>query len=134
MDEDERAALLDRVNSQGATVGASMPETVDIGGDELALREFVIEARALEEIPPETEQRLDATKRTLREERDRRMERLESDPLDGDEAEQLADEIVGLDRALNALETIRHPGYGEQSKAATVEDHRRWLGFLDDIS
>ena len=134
MDEDERAALLDRVTSQSATVGASMPETVGIGDDELALRKFVIETRKLQRIPPETEERLEATKRTLREERASRMERPESAPIGSETAAELAEEIIGLDRALNALETIRYPGYGDQAQAASVEDHRRWLGFLDDIS
>jgi hypothetical protein len=100
MDDGERDDLLERISRQGATVGASVPETITIGGEEIELAEFLIKTRKLERTPPET----------------------------------IADEIVGIDRALNALETIRHPHYGDLSRAQFVQDNKRWVDFLDQIA
>ncbi len=134
MDDAAREKLLRRVSRQGATVGASLPETVSIGDEELPLAEFVIETRKIPGVPPEHRDLLVAAKKTLRSERARRLDRLESDPLDLAAAETLADEIVGIDRALNALENIRKPEYGETARTATVDNHKRWAKFLDTLS
>lgn len=68
-----------------------------------------------------------------RDERAQRVDRLETGPLDREAAEQLAEEIVGIDRALNALKTIRHPDFGEESRVPTTDDHKRWFGFLESV-
>ena len=133
MDESARAELLRSVNRQSATVGASIPETITIHGNEIQLQEFLIEARAVEEMSAETSDTVETAKRTFREERAQRVERIESETLSREEAEEVADEIVGIDRALNALETIRHPDYGEEAQSSTIEDHKRWLSFLDSV-
>jgi hypothetical protein len=134
MDDAERAELLERVNRKGATIGASLPETVTVGDEELPLAEFVIETRKVPGVPPEHRDLLDDAKRTLRTERAQRLERLEEAPLDVETAETLADEIVGIDRALNALENIRQPDYGDTAKTAAIDDHKRWATFLDQLS
>lgn len=134
MDEAEREALIERVSRQSATVGASLPERITVDGAELELEAFIVETRTLERLPPETEATLDAAKRTLRAERDQRFERLETTDIDRAAAERLADEIVGIDRALNALETIRRPDYGDEARGASVADHRRWLDFVEALS
>lgn len=133
MDEAERRRLLKRISRQGATVGASIPDTITVGGDELALDEFLIETRKVDRIPPEAEETLIEAKRALQEERTRRVERLESESLDLETAETLADEIVGIDRALNALKNIRRPEYGEEARRAKIDDHRKWVDFLDTV-
>ena len=152
MDESEREAILDRVTSQSATVGASVPETVDIDGTAVDLSEFIVETRAIETVPPEVDRKVSSVKATLRAERERRMDRLRGDrlrgdrtrgesdgpdspggPLDRKTAERLADEVVGIDRALNALETIRHPDFADEHRSATLDGHERWLSFVDAV-
>lgn len=133
MDDDQRDALLRRINRGSATVGAKVPETITVHGEELPLSEFIIETRKVDGVPPEAVETLDAAKRALREERTRRVDRLETEPLDSETAETIADEVVGIDRALNALQTIRHPDYGDEATTAEIDDHKRWLGFLDRI-
>ena len=145
MDQEEREAILDRVASQSATVGASVPDAVTIDGTAVDLSEFIVETRAIETVPPEVERKVSSVRSTLRAERERRMDRLrgESDgsdrtgsadaPLDRETAETLADEIVGIDRALNALETIRHPDFAEEHRSATLDGHERWLAFVDAV-
>ena len=133
MDDAARERLLRRVNRQSATVGASLPETVTVGGEELPLAEFVIETRKVPGVPPEHRDPLASAKQTLRAERARRVGRLESEPLDLERAETLADEIIGIDRALNALDNIGQPDYGETARTASIEDHERWTSFLDKL-
>ena len=55
------------------------------------------------------------------------------DALDREAAERLADEIIGIDRALNALETIRHPDFADEHRTATLDGHERWLAFVDEV-
>jgi len=146
MDESEREAILDRVTSQSATVGASVPDTVTIDGSPVDLSEFIVETRAVETVPPDVERKVSSVKSTLRAERERRMARLRGErgetdakdahddaPLDRETAERLADEIVGIDRALNALETIRHPDFADEHRSATLDGHERWLAFVDAV-
>lgn len=133
MDEADRRALLKRVSRQGATVGAKLPETVIVEGTEIDLDAFLIETRALERIPPEAAETLAEAKRVFRDAREERYERLKEAPLDEEEAESLATEIIGIDRALNALDTIRRPRYGDESQANHIEDYKRWLGFLESV-
>jgi len=134
MDEAVRERLLARVNRQSATIGASLPETVTVDGEDLPLAEFVIETRTVPGVPPEHRELLADAKKTLRDERAQRLERLESAPLAREDAETLADEIVGIDRALNALENIRQPDYGDTARTAAIDDHKRWSAFLDQLS
>ncbi len=133
MNSDERTELLKRVNRQSATVGASIPETITVDGHELELREFLVETRKVDEIPPETNKLLSRAKQVFAAERNKRVDRLKHDQLTSDEAEQLANEIIGIDRARNALKTIRHPDFGEEARNANIDDHKRWLSFLDSI-
>ena len=133
MNNTERDELLARVNRQSATVGASIPETITVDGHELELREFLIESRKIDELPPETSALVSRARQLFATERQQRVEQLKTDPLTREEAERLADEIIGIDRAQNALKTIRHPDFGEESRHTTIDDHKRWLSFLDSI-
>ena len=133
MNKAERQELLDRVNRQSATIGASTPDTITIQGEELDLQEFLIETRNIETLPAETSELVSRARQSLAAERQQRVDRLETDQLSREEAEQLADEIVGIDRARNALKTIRHPSFGEDAQTNNIDDHKRWLSFVDSI-
>ncbi len=134
MDEQQREEYLAEVRRKGSTIGASLPETVEIGGDEIKLGEFLIETRKLDAVPEEATAKIQQAREVLAAERETRVDRLETEALDKETAEQLVDEINGIDRALNALENIRHPNYGQQSESRIIEDHKRWLGFVDQIN
>jgi hypothetical protein len=131
--EAEREALLDRVNSPSATVGATVPDEIDVDGTALDLSAFIVETRKVDTVPPALDRRVSAACESLRAERERRVDRLETDPLDRETAEALADEVVGIDRALNALEGIRRPGFADEHHADTLESHERWLAFVDQV-
>ncbi|WP_394338336.1 DUF5788 family protein [Halorubrum trapanicum] len=133
MTDAEREALLDRVNSQGATIGASVPDEVEIHGEAVDLSAFIVETRKVDTVPPALDRKVTAARDALRSERERRVERLEAEPIDPETAETLAEEVIGIDRALNALEGIRHPGFADEHHADTLAGHERWLAFVDQV-
>mgnify|MGYP007025115664 FL=1 len=131
--DDVREALLDRVNSQSATIGASVPDEVDVHGESVDLSAFIVETRKVDAVPPALDRKVTAAQESLRTERERRIERLETEPIDRETAETLAEEVVGIDRALNALDGIRRPGFADEHHADTLESHERWLAFVDQV-
>jgi len=134
MDDETRAELLERVNRQSATIGAKTPETITIDGQTVDLQEFIIETRELPEIPPGTKELVSTAKQRLRNERTKRVDRLKNDDsLDQETAEELADEIVGIDRARNALDSLYRPDYAKDVRTADIDDYKRWLGFLESV-
>ncbi|MBP1901860.1 hypothetical protein J2744_001538 [Halorubrum trapanicum] len=131
--DDQRETLLDRVNSQSATIGASVPDEIEVDGSALDLSAFIVETRKVDTVPPALDRKVTAARESLRRERERRVDRLETDVLGRETAEALADEVVGIDRALNALEGIRRPGFADEHHADTLAGHERWLAFVDQV-
>lgn len=133
LDEATREALLDRVTTQSATVGASVPDEIEIGGTAVDLSAFIVESRKVDAVPPALDRKVTAARESLRAGRERRLDRLETERLDRETAETLAEEIIGIDRALNALEGIRRPGFADEHHADTLAGHERWLAFVDRV-
>ncbi|WP_293031658.1 DUF5788 family protein, partial [Natronococcus sp.] len=77
MQEYERKQLLERVEREGATVGADIPETITVQGEEIDLRTFVFEIKRRETVPPGERDRVEQAKRNLRRERVERLEAIE---------------------------------------------------------
>lgn len=129
----ERAQLVERVERDGATIGVSMPDEIDIDGEPFALREFVFEIKRLDDLPASKREELQAVKRRLRRARRRREERLEEADISYEEGERLVEEILGLSRALNALQSLGGPGIGAEARASETADEKRWYSFLGDV-
>lgn len=130
MHEYERKQLLERVRREAATVGAEIPDTIEIDGESLDLSAFVFETRRQETVPPDQRERVEAVKTKLRRERTRRVDRLESGTLSYDEGETLAESIVRIDRALHALEDLEPADVEAERQTATTADRKRWMRFL----
>ena len=130
MKEYERAQLLARIDRDGATVGSSIPEEVDVQGETLALREFVFETSRRDSIPPGERDRVDRAKRTLRRERNERVERIETGDVTREEAERDVEIVIGIDRALTALESLGSTDLEATQRAAEAADAKRWTSFL----
>ena len=129
----ERERLLERIEREGATVGASIPETVEVAGEELALKEFVFEVKKLEELPPEKREEVHEARKLLRRERLARKQRLETETMTLAEGEAIAAEIVGIDRALNALESLGRTDLEAEAEANEAADTKRWFSFLRKV-
>jgi hypothetical protein len=122
VDEHERKRLLERVDRDGATVGASIPETIEADGERLPLREAVLDPDAADVSVPEL-------KVALRRARTERYERLEAGDVSVSEGERIADEIVGIDRARDVLGSSTDDLEAEAERQAAM-DRKRWLSFL----
>lgn len=128
--EHERKRLLERINREGATVGARIPEHVELQGEPFALREFVLEVKRRDVVPPEDRERVADAKKRLRRERLARRQTIEAGEVSVEEGERLAQDIVGLDRALNALESLEPTDLEAEAAAKETADRKRWLTFL----
>ena len=130
MKEYQRKQLLERVNREAATVGAAIPDTIEIQGESVDLQEFVFEIKRRETIPPGERERVETAKKNLRRERLQRFQRIENDEVDFETGEELAASIIGIDRALNALEGLRRPDLESEARKQEAADQKRWMNFL----
>jgi hypothetical protein len=128
--EFERKQLLERVNREAATVGAAIPETIEVQGEEVDLQEFVFEIKRRETVPTGERERVERAKRNLRRERLERLQRIEDGEVSYAEGERLAESIVGIDRALNALEALGPADLEREAEAQEAADRKRWMKFL----
>ncbi|WP_248516089.1 DUF5788 family protein [Salinarchaeum laminariae] len=126
----ERKQLLASVERDGATIGVSIPETVDVQGEPVDLREFVMEISRRDTVPAGERERVDRAKRNLRRERTERLDRLEDGDISKAEGEDLANAIVGIDRALNALESLGPTDLEGERERKEAADQKRWVSFL----
>ncbi|PSP18983.1 hypothetical protein BRC62_02375 [Halobacteriales archaeon QH_10_67_13] len=130
MREYRRKQLLERIGRDGATVGQSIPERIEIQGEEIDLREFVFEIRRRETIPSGERDRVERAKRNLRRERREREQRIEAGEISYEEGERLAEAIIGIDRALTELESLGPVDVEREAEANETADRKRWLQFL----
>ncbi|RLM59563.1 hypothetical protein DVK02_02140 [Halobellus sp. Atlit-31R] len=130
MKEFQRKQLLERVDREGATVGVDIPDRIDVQGEEIDLREFVFEIKRRDTIPSGERERVEQAKKNLRRERLQRRQRIESGEVSYEEGERLAESIIGIDRALNALEQLRPVDLEQEAKVQQAADQKRWMSFL----
>jgi len=128
--EYERKRLLERIEREGATVGSDIPETVEVQGETVELRSFVFEVKRRERVPSGEADRVERAKRNLRRERLQRKQRIEDGDITREEGERIAESIVGIDRALNALESLGPTDIEAEQAATETADKKRWVRFL----
>jgi hypothetical protein len=133
MDDYERKLLLERIGREGATVGVSIPERITVQGRELDLHEFVFEVKRRETIPPGERERVEEAKRNLRRERLQRKQEIEAGEISFEEGERLAESIVGIDRALEALESLGPTDVEAEAERQEAMDRKRWMNFLNQV-
>jgi hypothetical protein len=133
MDEYERKLLLERIGREGATVGVSIPERITVQGQELDLHEFVFEVKRRETVPPGERERVEEAKRNLRRERLQRKQEIEAGEISFEEGERLAESIVGIDRALEALENLGPTDVEAEAERQEAMDRKRWMNFLNQV-
>ena len=131
MKEYERKQLLERIERDGATVGVDIPDRIEVQGEAVDLREFVVEIKRRETVPPGERERVEQAKKNLRRERLQRKQRIEDDDISREEGEQLAQAVIGIDRALNALESLGPTNLEAEMEAQEKADTQRWMKFLE---
>jgi hypothetical protein len=131
--EYERKQLLERLDREGSTIGVDIPERITVQGEPVDLREFVFEIKRMESVPPGERDRVQSAKSNLRRERLARRGRIEEDDLSYAEAEELVESILGIDRALNALESLGPTDLEAEARRREVADRKRWMSFLKQV-
>ncbi|WP_254823516.1 DUF5788 family protein [Haloglomus halophilum] len=134
MREFERKQLLERVEREGATLGADIPDEIEVQGETVELHQFVFEIKRRDTVPPGERERVEEAKKNLRRERLQRKQRLEDEAEAADltfaEGEELVESIIGIDRALEALQSLGPTSIEQEAKAQEAADKKRWMKFL----
>ena len=133
MNEIERKQLLERVEREGATVGADIPDEITVQGEVVPLREFVFEIKRRDTVPPGERERVERAKKNLRRERLQRKQRLEEGAVSYEAGEDLVQAIIGIDRAMNALESLGPTDLESEVERAEAADRKRWMNFLQKV-
>ncbi|MDL5361617.1 DUF5788 family protein [Halalkalicoccus sp. NIPERK01] len=130
MQEYERKQLLERIGKEGATIGAQIPEEIDVQGERVELREFVFEIKRRETIPEGERERVERAKRTLRKARLERLDAIEAGEISRQEGERLAESVIGIDRALEGLQQLGPANVEAEAEAQRLADRKRWSRFM----
>ena len=125
----DREQLLDRIYHNSG-IGASMPAKIDLDGEPFPLREFFFEVADADAIPPGTRGEIEEVLRRLRRTRLARIQAIERTAIDRETAERYVEEVVGLDRAINALESLEDPPLEEQLRRERVDRGAELLDFV----
>jgi hypothetical protein len=126
----ERKQLLERIGRESATLGVDIPEEIEVQGEEIDLQSFVFEIKRRNTVPPGERERVDTAKRNLRRERLERKDRIEDGEISYEEGDRLATSIIGIDRALEALEQLGPANIEQEQQAQEAADKKRWMKFL----
>ncbi|MFB6162676.1 MAG: DUF5788 family protein [Halococcoides sp.] len=124
MRDQERRALLDRIDRESASVGATVPESIESDGESVPLAALVREADALD-----AERRTDL-RTAVRRTRSRLREAIAEDRVDRETARAYAERIAGLDRALAHLDV---DDIEATAAAAERADRQRWRSFVREV-
>lgn len=130
MNDRQRAELLDRIRRSSATVGRAIPETVTVAGKSVPIREFYFDVSDRSELEPDERQRVEDVLTHLRRERLRLVQRIENDEVSYERGEELVTEIVDLERAIDAFESVGEPGLAEQLRQVRIESARGLVELL----
>lgn len=124
----ERKTLLEKLEREGGTIGASIPEEVEVDGESVPLRRYVV-GETSEEIPfSEAEM-----KKQLRRLRLGLVEDLEEVEMSYEEGERVVERIRGIGRALESLEASGG-SVEREANAAELADRKRWRKFLSEVT
>lgn len=129
----ERKQLLERIDREGATVGVRIPERIEVLDEPVDLREFVFEVKRRDTVPPGERERVERAKKRLRRERLARRQTIEAGEVTYERGESLAESIIGIDRALNALGSLEPTDLEREASNRAAADRKRWLSFLKQV-
>jgi hypothetical protein len=130
VEEYQRKQLLERIEREGATVGQRLPERITVQGDPFELRAFVTDVATAEGVTPDQREAVEEARVQLRRERTDRVELIEEADISHERGEELAESIVGIDRALNALNRLEDADLEAEAERAARADRKRWFSFL----
>ncbi|MFB6150428.1 MAG: DUF5788 family protein [Haloarculaceae archaeon] len=132
MDDDERERRLERADA-GEIETEDVPRQITVGSKPFDLREFVAELEARETVPHEERKHLKELRAELEGERHKQRRRIETEDMSPAVADRVADVVAGINRAIDEVESVSPENRKKQVDESRIEDHKRWLAFLDQI-
>lgn len=129
MKEYQREALLERADRDSVSVGTRVPEKVELEDGELALNEYVFEARAGDIGDEDLKQK----KKLLRRKRAALLDEIREEDLSYEEGERVVERVAGIDRALNILQGTGGSVEAE-ARAKEKADEKRWIDFVKKVT
>ena len=114
-------------------MGVQIPERIDVQGEPVDLHEFVFEIKRRETVPAGERERVEAAKKNLRRERLARRQRIEAGEVSYEEGERIAESVLGIDRALNALQSLGPTDLESEASENDAADTKRWMSFLKQV-
>ena len=131
MKEFQREALLDRVNRDGATVGVDLPDTVEIAGNAVPVRDQVMALQQKESLSPTAEAQHESLTISLRRAKRNRLQTVRTESITYEEGEAIAAEVIRIDRALESLRGVGNSTDIEaEMKEQSIADAARWRHFV----
>jgi hypothetical protein len=128
MKEYQREALLERADRDSVSVGVRVPDKVELEDGELALNEYVFEARAGEIDNEDVKEK----KKFLRRRRAALLDEIREGDLTYEEGERIVESVAGIDRALNILQGTG--GVEAEARAKETADEKRWIDFVKKVT
>ena len=129
----ERDSLLIKLEKEFAFTGAVVPEEIGEGEGRIRLRSLVFAmSKKRGRLEPEDLERVNAAITAVRKKRREIVARIASGDITKNEAQDLYQQALGLDRAQDTLYNATEPrtSVAEEVKKAKIEDGRRWLGMI----
>jgi hypothetical protein len=131
----EREKILQRIHSLLFWVGEFVPDTYELDGKQIMLRDtifnFIAKPDPSEE---EIEAALSLAERLQQDVKDREAD-LRSRNISVEDAKELMAEVAGLMRAVDELRNMNNEqaDYSKQLLLDKVNDERRWLKFVKEV-
>lgn len=134
MNETTRKQFIARIKRESATIGMTIPEHLEIKGQDFPLNAFVFETCADGSVPDEYDMTLADIKRHLRSERSDLVEELETADITQERAAKIVETVKAIDRALSQLATpTEETNLEQEMQRATAEQTKRWRAFVNQI-
>ncbi len=120
-----------------AWVGIQCPETLDIPGGRVHLRNFICGLLSKNRLSSKDLEEATTFQRSLQEMRLKKEKELETLELTVSEGEKLCCEIAGLIRAIDTLKDLpkmrKKRGIHQEFKENRIKDGKRWIKYLEEI-
>lgn len=130
MNERDRERLLGKLNRPARTVGTQLPDEIEVGGTAFDPVQFIFECEDLEPVTESASKEIDEVKSSLERERLDRKQRLRTADISVEEGERIVEEVVGLDRAITALESVDGPEFAERERQNKLQSARELMSLV----
>lgn len=133
MDETKINIYLDQIDRESSTIGIEIPDEIEVQDQVIPLKSIVFDVCSDGDVPDQYDMNIDDIKVSLRREKNRMVDMIESGNVDQSQAEDLVEKSKQIDRALNAMKNPIDGDLESRIKRREAQDKKKWRNFLDKI-